>query len=54
MISNFSYQNDTNSTFLPNKEYELPLRTDVKSVPQDDQFYIDWLDHEVKLLQGEP
>lgn len=54
MISNFSYQNDINSTFLPNKEYELPLRTDVKSVPQDDQFYIDWLDHEVKLLQGEP
>ncbi|MCC4424490.1 LPXTG cell wall anchor domain-containing protein [Limosilactobacillus reuteri] len=54
MISNFSYQNDTNSTFLPNKEYELPLRTDVKSVPQDDQFYINWLDHEVKLLQGEP
>lgn len=54
MISNFSYQNDTNSIFLPNKEYELPLRTDVKSVPQDDQFYIDWLDHEVKLLQGEP
>lgn len=54
MISNFSYQNDTSSTFLPNKEYELPLRTDVKSVPQDDQFYIDWLDHEVKLLQGEP
>ncbi|MCC4371620.1 LPXTG cell wall anchor domain-containing protein [Limosilactobacillus reuteri] len=54
MISNFSYQNDTNSTLLPNKKYELPLRTDVKSVPQDDQFYIDWLDHEVKLLQGEP
>ena len=54
MISNFSYQNIANFTNLPNKEYDLPLRTNVKSVPQDDQFYIDWIDHEVKLLQGEP
>ncbi|MCD7119514.1 LPXTG cell wall anchor domain-containing protein [Limosilactobacillus agrestis] len=53
MISNFSYQDVADFTYLPNKEYDLPLRTDVKSVPQDDQFYIDWLDHEVKLLQGE-
>ncbi|MCT3199909.1 LPXTG cell wall anchor domain-containing protein [Limosilactobacillus reuteri] len=54
MISNFSYQDVANFTYLPNKEYDLPVRTNVKSVPQDDQFYIDWLDHEVKLLQGEP
>lgn len=54
MISNFSYQDVADFTYLPDKEYNLPLRTNVKSVPQDDQFYIDWLDHEVKLLQGEP
>lgn len=54
MISNFSYQDVADFTYLPNKEYDLPVRTNVKSVPQDDQFYINWLDHEVKLLQGEP
>lgn len=53
MISNYTYK-DGESATLPTPDYALPLRTAVKEVPQDDQFYIDWLDHEIKLLQGQP
>lgn len=53
MVSNFTYKNGAFASSLADQQYGLPKRTDVSTVPQDDQFYIDWLDHEIKLAKGE-
>lgn len=53
MISDFTYKDNPDSFLLKSNDAPSLKRTNFTNVPQDDQFYIDWLDHEIKLVQGE-
>ena len=53
MVSNLTYKDNPNSYLINGSNTASLKRTNFSNVPQDDQFYIDWLDHEIKLVQGE-
>lgn len=53
MISNLTYKDSPDSFLINGSDTPSLKRTNFTNVPQDDQFYIDWLDHEIKLVQGE-
>lgn len=53
MVSNLTYKDNPNSYLINGSNTASLKRTNFTNVPQDDQFYIDWLDHEIKLVQGE-
>ncbi|MBC8743398.1 LPXTG cell wall anchor domain-containing protein [Lactobacillus sp. Marseille-P7033] len=53
MVSNLTYKDSPDSFLINDSDTPSLKRTNFTNVPQDDQFYIDWLDHEIKLVQGE-